>query len=329
MTPNGWNDLKAYLPALIFLLVAGIGIALILFWNKRLSGRSRIVARHIAEATALRQPQAGGHIRHEESSQSPILEWLDQQLSGFASLKLLLIRSGSDKTPAELVALSLMLLIAGVLVSGLGFRTGILGTINIGLICAVIPWWHLSGKAKNRRLKFEEQLPEALDFISRSLRAGHGLAASMGMAGDELEAPVGTELKITFDEINFGIPFKDAMANLMARIDSPDLNFFTVAVVIQRETGGNLTELLANLSKLIRERIKLKGKVRVLASEGRFSGVLLGSLPFVLSALLTSINPEYMSILWSTPEGNNLVITGLVMMSLGAFFMHRIVQIKV
>lgn len=321
--------MKAYLPALIFLLVAGIGIALILFWNKRLSGRSKAVARHIAEATALRQPQSAGHIRHEESAQSPFNEWLDQQLAGFSALKLLLIRSGSDKTPAEFATLTLILFVSGLLVSSLGFRTGILGTLNIALICAVLPWWHLSGKAKKRRLKFEDQLPEALDFISRSLRAGHGLAASIGMAGDELEAPIGTELKITFDEINFGIPFKDAMANLMARVDSPDLNFFTVAVVIQRETGGNLTELLANLSKLIRERIKLKGKVRVLASEGKFSGVLLGALPFVLSALLTSINPDYMSMLWSTPEGNNLIVAGLVMMTLGAFFMHRIVQIKV
>lgn len=321
--------MKAFLPALIFLLVAGIGIGLVLFWNKRLSGRSKALARHMAEAKALRQPQAMGHIRQEESDQSPFAEWLDQQLSGFSGLKLLLIRAGSDKTPAEFVTLSFILLIAGMLVSSVGFRTGVLGSVNIGFICGLAPWWHLSGKAKKRRLKFEDQLPEALDFISRSLRAGHGLAASMGMAGDELEAPIGTELKITFDEINFGIPFKDAMANLMARIDSPDLNFFTVAVVIQRETGGNLTELLANLSKLIRERIKLKGKVRVLASEGRFSGVLLGALPFVLSALLTSINPEYMSMLWSTPEGNNLIVAGLVMMTLGAFFMHRIVQIKV
>lgn len=321
--------MKAFLPALIFLLVAGVGIALILFWNKRLSGRSKAVARHIAEATALRLPQDAANIRHEESDQSPVIEWLDQRLSNFSSLKLLLIRSGSDKNPAEFVVLSLIMLMAGLLVSSLGFRTGILGSVNVALICGVLPWWYLSGKAKKRRLKFEDQLPEALDFISRSLRAGHGLAASIGMAGDELEAPIGTELKITFDEINFGIPFKDAMANLMARVDSPDLNFFTVAVVIQRETGGNLTELLANLSKLIRERIKLKGKVRVLASEGRFSGVLLGALPFVLSALLTSINPEYMSMLWSTPEGNNLIVAGLVMMTLGAFFMHRIVQIKV
>lgn len=321
--------MKAYIPALIFLVVAGLGIAGVIVWQRRFSSRSKAIARQINAAEALRQPGEGKQLRQDVVEQAPLLEWIDEKLSAFPSLKLLLIRADSDKSPAEFAVLTLGLLVVGVFVAAALLRLGPLGSMNTGLVCALVPWWLLSGKANKRRLKFEDQLPEALDFISRSLRAGHGLTASIGMAGDELPAPVGRELKATFDEINFGIPFQEAMANLMARVNSPDLTFFTVAVVIQRETGGNLTELLANLSKLIRERIKLKGKVRVLASEGRFSGVLLGALPFVLSALLTSINPEYMSMLWKTPEGHNLIMTGLFMMVLGAFFMHRIVQIKV
>lgn len=320
--------MKAYIPAIIFLLVAGLGIAGVLIWQQRFSGRAKAIERQIKVAEALRVSGEARQLVQDISEQSALLSWLDDRLSKFSALKLLLIRANSDKTPGEFVVISLGLMVLGIIIA-LAVRLGPLGVINTGIICAVFPWWYMSGKANKRRLKFEDQFPEALDFISRSLRAGHGLAASLGMAGDELPDPVGTELRMTFDEINFGIPFQEAMANLMARINSPDLTFFTVAVVIQRETGGNLTELLANLAKLIRDRVKLKGKVRVLASEGRFSGVLLGALPFVLSILLTSVNPEYMGMLWKTPEGHNLIVTGLFMMIVGAFFMHRIVQIKV
>ena len=321
-------NVKAYIPALIFLLVAGMGIAGIVHWQRRYSGRAKAIERQIKVAEALRVSGEARQLLQDAPDQSLLLGWIDERLSKFSALKLLLIRADSDKSPVEFVIISLGLMILGIIVA-IATGLGLFGIVNIAVICAVFPWWYMSGKANKRRMKFEDQFPEALDFISRSLRAGHGLAASLGMAGDELPSPVGSELKITFEEINFGIPFQEAMANLMARINSPDLTFFTVAVVIQRETGGNLTELLGNLAKLIRDRVKLKGKVRVLASEGRFSGVLLGALPFVLSALLTSINPEYMSMLWKTPEGHNLIVSGLFMMVLGAFFMHRIVQIKV
>lgn len=321
--------MKALFPALIFLLVAGLGVGIVVFWQRRFSSQSRAIAKQLAAARALREAAETQQLRQDVAEQSAFLDWVEDRLAGFPALKLLLIRADSDKTPAEFAVMSALMALVGLFVALVVFRTGWVGTLGFGAISGLLPWWHMSGKAKKRRIKFEDQLPDALDFISRSLRAGHGLTASMGMAGDELPAPVGRELKITFDEINFGITFKEAMANLMARVDSPDLTFFTVAVVIQRETGGNLTELLANLSKLIRERIKLKGKVRVLASEGKFSGFLLGGLPFALAGLLTGINPDYMAMLWSTPEGHNLILTGLSMMVIGAFFMSRIVQIKV
>lgn len=321
--------MNALVPAIVFLIVAGIGVAGVFVWQRRFGERSRAIARQIAAAEALRQPREAQGIRQDVVEQSALFEWIEDRLDAFPALKLLLIRADSDKTPAEFAMTTIGMAFGGLLAAVLVFRSGLVGTAFTILVFAAFPWWYLTGKAKKRRLKFEEQLPDALDFISRSLRAGHGLTASMGMAGNELPNPVGRELKITFDEINFGITFKEAMANLMARVNSPDLTFFTVAVVIQRETGGNLTELLANLSNLIRERIKLKGKVRVLASEGRFSGMLLGGLPFLLAGLLTVINPEYMGMLWSTPQGHNLILTGLGMMVVGAFLMHRIIQIKV
>jgi tight adherence protein B len=182
---------------------------------------------------------------------------------------------------------------------------------------------------KNRRLRFEEQLPEALDFMTRALRAGHGLSVAIGMVGDELPDPVGPEFKTVFEHIKLGMAFGDAMGQMAERINSSDLNFLVIALMIQRKTGGNLTELLTTLSKTVRERIKLKGKIRVLASEGKLSGIMIGSLPFALGGILSVLNPIYMSTLWTTTTGQMLMLVNLGMIFIGAVWMWKIVQIKV
>jgi tight adherence protein B len=151
----------------------------------------------------------------------------------------------------------------------------------------------------------------------------------MGMAANELADPIGTEFGIVFDEIGFGIPFDESMTAMTHRVGSPDLDFLVIALLIQRETGGNLTELLDSLAKTVRERIKLKGKVRTLSSEGRFSAILLGSLPFVLGAVLSLLNPGYMSALWETPQGHNLMQIGAVLLVVGFIVLQRIIRIKV
>ena len=198
-----------------------------------------------------------------------------------------------------------------------------------GLFTAAMPTAYLKHLEKDRRQLFENQLPEALDFMTRALRAGHGLTVALGMVGDELPAPVGSEFKTTFDHINLGMSFDEALGDLAERIQSSDLNFLVIALTIQRKTGGNLAELLSTLSGTVRERIKLKGKIRVLASEGKLSGVMIGALPFVLGLILSFVNPVYMATLWTTPAGQKLVLAGLVMMMLGALWMWKIVQIKV
>ena len=192
-----------------------------------------------------------------------------------------------------------------------------------------MPVMRLIRVANKRSRLFEERLPEALDFMTRALRAGHSITATMGMAGNELADPIGTEFKTVFDQIGFGIPFNDAMAEMARRVNSHDLDFLVIALLIQRETGGNLTELLEGLAKTVRERIKLQGKVRTLSSEGRFSAMLLGSLPFVLGSILSLLNPSYMSALWLSPEGHNILTWGAVLLVIGFFSLSRIVRIKV
>jgi tight adherence protein B len=210
------------------------------------------------------------------------------------------------------------------------FLNGAIGLVAITSSCfACLPVFQLIHVAQKRRRQFEAKLPEALDFIARALRAGHSITVSIGMAGDELADPIRTEFKTVFDEIGFGISFEEAMTEMAQRIRSSDLDFLVTALLIQRETGGNLTELLDGLAKTVRDRIKLQGKVKTLSSEGRLSAILLGTLPFILGGVLSFLNPQYMSVLWSTPKGQSMLMTGALLLVLGFISLSRIVRIKV
>jgi len=175
----------------------------------------------------------------------------------------------------------------------------------------------------------EQQLPDALDLISRALKAGHALPSGLQMTGEEMADPIGGEFRIVHDEINYGVAVPTALMNLATRVPSTDMRYFVIAVLIQRETGGNLTELLRNISTLIRERLKLLGKVRVLSAEGRMSAWILGALPFVVGGVINVINPKFMSVLWTDPMGLKMIYGALVMMTLGALWMRKIIRIRV
>ncbi|QGZ40639.1 tight adherence protein B [Pseudoduganella flava] len=180
-----------------------------------------------------------------------------------------------------------------------------------------------------RLKKIEEQLPEAADFLARALRAGHSFANVLKMVGDEIPDPIGSEFKATYEEINYGAPMNEALQNLAARIPLTDLRYFVLAVLIQRESGGNLAELLGNVSRLTRARLKLHGQVRVLSAEGRMSAWILGLLPLVMLAIMSVTNYQYVSVLWTDPAGINLLWTAGGAMVLGSFWMRGLVRIRV
>ena len=177
--------------------------------------------------------------------------------------------------------------------------------------------------------KFQAQLPEALDMMARSLRAGHAFSTGMKLASDEFDDPFGTEFSITLDEINYGLGVPEALKNLVNRVDCPDLNFFVIAVILQRETGGNLAEIMENIAHLIRERFKLYGQIKTLAAEGRLSMYVLLALPFFVAGVLFFSNPSYINTLLTDPAGKFLIGAALVMMVIGAIVMKRLVDIKV
>jgi tight adherence protein B len=177
--------------------------------------------------------------------------------------------------------------------------------------------------------KFQRQLPDALELIGRSLKAGHAFTQGMRMVGDEFADPMGPEFEKTLDEINFGVPVHEALYNLISRVDCPDLKFFVVSVNVQRETGGNLAEIVNNISRLVRERFKFHGRVKVLAAEGKLTAYILLGLPIAVGLLINAFNPDYMTTLLETPEGKNMMYGGGFSMFLGALCIKKMISIKV
>jgi tight adherence protein B len=316
--------------ALIFLLVAGAAIALSTLWSRRFSADSRALSSRLKDIALRRRKDPQSQLLKSGSDLEQVwLQWILGHAPGVRALGLLLTRSGSTHTTAEVMALSAGLGLLVWLAPTLLLKAPWVMTLPAGLAAFSLPWVYLLQREKKRRLRFEEQLPEALDFMTRALRAGHGLSVAIGMVGDELPDPIGPEFKTAFEHIKLGMTFGDAMAQMIERINSSDLNFLVIALMIQRKTGGNLTELLTMLSQTVRERIKLKGKIRILAAEGKLSGIMIGSLPFALGGILSVLNPIYMSTLWTTSSGQTLILVNLGMIVLGAVWMWKIVQIKV
>jgi tight adherence protein B len=197
------------------------------------------------------------------------------------------------------------------------------------VVAASLPLLYALARKKRRLARFDEQLPDALDLMGRALRAGHALPGALQMVGDELTEPIGGEFRVTFDEVNYGIALKDAMINLATRVPIKDLRYFVIAVLIQRETGGNLAELLDNIAALIRGRHKLMGTIRVLSAEGRLSAGILCVLPFVAAFLFYLANPTLMSELWTDPLGIRMIVFAAILMLIGIFWSRQIIRIRV
>jgi tight adherence protein B len=222
----------------------------------------------------------------------------------------------------------LLSVLGGLLISYM-LRLPVLMMIAAGAVGGILPLLYLQGSKHNRMNVIEEQLPNALDLLGRAMMAGHAFPSGLQMVGSEMPDPIASEFRIVFDEINYGISTQEALINLTTRVPSTDLSYFVIAVLIQRETGGNLAELLSNISQLIRARLKLMGTVRVLSAEGRLSAWILTLLPFVLGLVLHLMNPEFLSVLWTDPMGQKMVAVALLMMVIGIFAMWRIIKIRV
>jgi len=257
--------------------------------------------------------------------------WLNRMLLSMRwtdKLSRMIEQSGTESTLGVFILLSIVLASGGFVI-GLWVASNALLSLIIAFFLGVFPFLYVYLKKKRRMEKFQRQLPDALDLIARALKAGHAFTGGLKMVGDELGEPVGTEFEKTLHEINFGSGVPEALKGLTQRVDCPDLRFFIISVIIQRETGGNLAEILAKIAYLIRERFKLQNRVQVLSAEGKLSAIILISIPFVIALALSVLNPVYIKTLFVDPVGKALVAFALLMMAIGIVVMKRMIEIKV
>ncbi|NIA07217.1 MAG: hypothetical protein GWP14_06215 [Actinobacteria bacterium] len=201
--------------------------------------------------------------------------------------------------------------------------------LGLGLMIVLLPVMVISFKSKVRRKKFNYQLPDVFDLLCQALRAGHSLASGIQLVGQQLPDPAGTEFYRCFQEQNLGLKLEDALTNMAERVDLLDVRFFVTAIIVQRQTGGDLAEILEKISKVIRDRIKILGQVKALTAEGRLSGWVLSALPVLVFFVAKALNPEYIDILLHEEQGQTMLGAAIVMQILGMLMIKKIVNIKI
>ena len=240
-----------------------------------------------------------------------------------------LVRQANARFPMGFyILLSLLFAVIGYVVGKALIKDIYQSLVGMG-ICGCLPILYLKRLKRKRIEKFKKQLPDGLDLIARALKAGHAFSGGMNLAAKEFDDPLGPEFAEALDEINFGVSVADALKNLAGRIDCEELRYFVVGVILQRETGGNLAELIETLANLIRERFKFDGKVRTLSAEGKLSAVILILLPIAVFGYLWITNPNFLKPLFTDPSGKFMILAAIVMMIIGGIVMKRMVDVKV
>jgi tight adherence protein B len=244
-------------------------------------------------------------------------------------LATLMEQAGLKWPPARVVNLTIMTLLS-VLAAGWLFLP-IPKLVTVGLACggAVLPWIYVFRKRKARLHKFEELFPETLEFISRSMRAGHAFSVSLEMIHREFPEPVSGEFRRTFEEHNLGLPIEVALQKLAKRVPSLDVHFFVSAVMLQKRTGGNLAEILDKLAYVIRERFKLRGRIRAVSAHGKMTATALSLIPVAVAVLMFYTNPDYVKFFFTDDVGQMMLGGAVVLQLIGYGIMQKIVKIEV
>ncbi|BCR03456.1 hypothetical protein DESUT3_05250 [Desulfuromonas versatilis] len=265
--------------------------------------------------------------KKEALQDAGILERLLFALPRISALDRMLIRAGLPLNASTFLLGSLGLALAGYLVAAELLSRPAAG-FACGLLMLVLPFLYLRHVERKVLARFEDQLPDALDFLARALRSGHALTSGFEMVSGEMGEPLKAEFAAVVDEVNLGISVREALENLCRRVPLRDLRFFVVAILVQRETGGNIADIFDNISHLIRERAKFHRLVRTLTADGRLSSVILFLMPIVLFGYIYLVNYEYLSLLWTEKAGVLMMATASLAMVLGALVMSRIVKIE-
>jgi tight adherence protein B len=266
--------------------------------------------------------------RSELMSEVP---WLNRSLVRVQialRLKKMLDQADLHITPSRLLMFSMMAGMLAALAASV-ITVSILIMLGAGVLAAAIPFVHVWWTRKKRFDAFLEHLPDALDLMSRALSAGHAFAESLHMVSSEMPEPIATEFRKTYEEQNLGLSLKLALENLTQRIPLLDLHMCVTAILIQRETGGNLAEILEKVAYTIRERFRILGDLKTLTTSSRMSAWLLCGLPIFVTVMITVLNPEYMGVLWKDPRGHYLIAAAMFMQITGMLIVRKILNIKI
>jgi tight adherence protein B len=321
----------ALLIALLTFVVATAACLLILFSFSR-SDRQEIIQRRIE---AVQKVEGHGTaavgvelVRDETMSSVPLLNRVLLRWSWSARFKEFARQAGVDTRPGKVFLVSAVLAVLGYLFASAA-HAGFPLPLLVGVVLGASPMAYIALKRRKRLRQFEENFPEALDLLNRAVRAGHAFTTGLGMIATEASEPLAGEFRTTFEEQNFGLPLRDALQNLAERVPLIDVRFFVTALLIQKETGGNLTEILENLAHVIRDRFRIYRDARSKSAHGRLTAGILILLPVAMVVALGTVNPNYVRVLYGDPLGLRILWGAAVWQVIGAFLLWRIVKIEV
>ena len=316
---------------LLFLLVLVATFAIVLYVTRPTKAESdlgdRLAGFSRGGAAAKAAPNAD-ILKRDAYSDLPLINAVLQRIRLAADINTLIQQADSDWTVGRVIFGALVTAVIAGVVGWIWLHSALMGLL-CGLVAANGPYVYLRVKRAQRLRKFETTLPEAIDLLARALRAGHSLTAAIEMVGREIADPVGGEFRRVFEEQNFGLPIREALLNLANRVPVPDLQFLVTAMLVQKETGGNLAEVLDKTCAVIRERSRLLGQLRIYTAQGRMTGWILCLLPFIVFLMMHLVNPGYGRVLIDDPTGRKAVWIGLGLMAIGVYMIRKIVDIKV
>ena len=323
----------AFLLALLtFLAVAVIFLG---FWlSLGVDTRQETVRRRV-EAVRKAELRGGGNIpldlqlvRDELLSSVPALNRVMMRYSWSGKLRDYIAQSGLKAKPGKILLLTAVAGLGAYLLAGY-FVHQFLVPIAAGLLGATLPFATVVFLRRRRLRKFEERFPEALDLLGRAVRAGHAFTTGLEMVAKDSAEPIAGEFRTTFEEQNFGLPLRDSLLNMAERVPIVDVRFFVTALMVQKETGGNLAEILDELSRVIRERFRIYRDVRVKTAQGRLTAIILILLPIAMLLTLQVVSPDYEKIMFTDPLGPPILLGAVVLQVIGSFFLWKIIHIEV
>ena len=321
------------IPILVFVAVTFGAFAILTLLDQR-SARARLIRERLSAEQTQSGREALALLRDEMFSRIPAFDTLLRRSERVSKLQILLDQAGLTMRAGNLLIFSLLSSVAGalagyVLAQPLPAQETLLFTTTGAALGLIVPYSYASWRRTRRFQKFETVFPEAIDTLARAVRAGHAFTMALEIVCNELAEPVSSEFRKLYEEQKYGMPVRDALLNLAERMPLVDVKFFVTAVMLQRETGGNLAEILDNLSYMIRERFKILRQVRVYTAQGRLTMMLLMGLPPTIVITMLIMNPSFIQPLFADPIGHVLLAMGITLQTVGYFVIRRIIQIQV